>query len=197
MVCMTVDVSAIRPAISRSEQPRGLEELFREHGATVARWAARLGAGAGVDPDDVVQDVFLVVQRRLPQYQWDRGGEVTTWLYRITERVVRKRRSRESWLRRWLAPVALSNEPAYGGPSPLQQLETRRSAATFDALLQKLDDKYRSVLVLYEVEQLTGDEIARLMGVPPATVRVRLHRARQQFDKHLRRLHEQAAKERR
>jgi RNA polymerase sigma-70 factor (ECF subfamily) len=166
---------------------RGLEALFRAHRHTVARWAVRLASDPSIDPDDIVQEVFLIVQRRLAEFEWDRDGQITTWLFRITERVVWKRRARERWRRRLFGSAEPDVAAESPRPSPLQSLETRRLAATFDAIVDKLDHKYRNVLILFELEGLSGEEIAALMGVKPATVRVRLMRARELFNKHLER----------
>ena len=75
-----------------------IEELYRSHAAAVEHWAARL-AGPSLDVEDIVQDVFLIAQRRLPKFR----GESTpaTWLFGITERVIWHRRRKDRW-RRWL-----------------------------------------------------------------------------------------------
>src|SRR5262249_14147909 len=67
-------------------------DLYRAHAQTVARWASRLG-GPAIDVEDVVQEVFLVVQRRLDGFRGD--AHVKTWLYRITANVVRWRRRKD------------------------------------------------------------------------------------------------------
>ena len=66
-----------------------LETVYREHAPAVSRWAQRL-SGPGIDPEDLVHDVFLVVQRRLPE--WHGKAKLSTWLYEITIRVVQERR---------------------------------------------------------------------------------------------------------
>src|SRR5262249_23462553 len=70
-------------------EPLTLEAVFRDHYNFVYRKAARL-AGPGIDPEDVAQEVFLVVARRLHTY--DRTCQITTWLYGITLNVVREMR---------------------------------------------------------------------------------------------------------
>lgn len=157
-----------------------LDALYRAHAAAVARWAAHLG-GPRVDVEDAVHEVFLVVGKRLSEFRGD--AKVTTWLYRITERVVRGARRRER-LRRWLdlvrrGDVEQSLSPAR--PSPIEELERRQSRATVYKVLDRLADKYRRVLILFELEELSGGEIAALTGVKVATVWVHLHRARALF----------------
>src|SRR5262249_11046146 len=80
----------------------GLSSLYEADAGLVERWATRL-AGTGLDAEDVVQEVFLVVQRRLPEWRGD--AKITSWLYRITERVVLRQR-RKQRARRWLRGLA-------------------------------------------------------------------------------------------
>src|ERR1700749_3765924 len=80
------------------EAPRDLDALYRAHVDAVARWAGRL-AGPGLDLEDIVQEVFVVVHCRLSEFRGD--AALTTWLYEITARVVRdRRRHRRRW--RWI-----------------------------------------------------------------------------------------------
>ncbi len=78
--------------------PPDLSTLYRTHVRDVARWAERL-AGPGFDLPDLVHEVFEIAQRRLPSFRGD--SSVTTWLFGITEKVVRHRR-RKDRLRHWL-----------------------------------------------------------------------------------------------
>jgi RNA polymerase sigma-70 factor (ECF subfamily) len=163
-----------------------LETLYREHAGTVARWVAHLG-GPRVDVDDLVHEIFLVAGRRLPEFRSE--AKVTTWLYRITERVVRGARRKQKvrrWLkhaRRWDVEAALV--PAH--PTPVEELERRQARETVYGVLDRLPEKYRRVLILFEMEEMSGEEIAALTGIKLATVWVRLHRGRAQFLAELRR----------
>jgi RNA polymerase sigma-70 factor (ECF subfamily) len=168
------------PADDVVAEAPSLDGLYRAHAATVARWAAHLG-GPRVDVEDAVHEVFLVVGRQLPEFRGD--AKVTTWLYRITERVVRGARRRDR-LHRWLdrvrrADVERSLSPAR--PSPVEELERRQSRETVYAVLDRIAEKYRRVLVLFELEELSGEQIAALTGTKLATVWVHLHRARALF----------------
>jgi RNA polymerase sigma-70 factor, ECF subfamily len=167
--------------------PASLEAVYRRHAADVLRWAVRLLGPSG-DPDDVVHDVFLVVQRRLGEFRGD--AQITTWLHGITVRTVlahRRRQRRWRWLRAgegntravaWLAEFG----PAPGdGGDPHTALERRRDTEAFYSLLEKIDDKYRTVLILRELEALPVEEIAQLTGATVANVWARLSRARKKF----------------
>ena len=157
------------------------EEIFRGHVATVTRWAARLG-GPGVDCDEVAQEVFVVVQRRLPDFRGD--GKLSTWLFRITAKVVanqkRAGRRRRLWCR-----LTRADEDRMPGPGPLpgDALEQVEASRRFYEVLDRLAPRYREVLTLFELEELSTDAIAQLLDRPPATIRVWLHRGRQSFVK--------------
>jgi RNA polymerase sigma-70 factor (ECF subfamily) len=177
--------------ISSVASPRGTEEtlevgaLYRAHAQTIARWAARLG-GPGVDVEDVVQEVFLVVSRKLDGFRGE--SRVTTWLYRITANTVRHQRRKLKW-RRWLTgSIDEGGEGLAERPTQLETLEQRRAARALYGALDRLPEKYRTPFILFEVEGLATEEISELLGVKLGTLWVRLHRAREQLKKHMERL---------
>ena len=94
--------------------PRDFDAIYRGYARLVARWAARLG-GPEVSVDDVVQDVFLVVSRRLADFRGD--AKLTTWLFRITEKTVRNVR-RQRRRRHWFARLTRRIEEAASTSQP-------------------------------------------------------------------------------
>ena len=172
---------------ANSEMPLSFESIYRAHAKTVARWAARLLGPQG-DVEDVMQDVFLVVRRRLPEFRGD--AEITTWLYEITVRVVQGSRKRErwwSWLTghgpspsragiRWTFPSAVDSTG-----DPQQLLEARERTRLLYRLLNELAEEQRTAFILFELEGLSGGQIAEVTGATVATVWVRLSRARKKF----------------
>ena len=163
-------------------QPGALEEVPLELGAVydayaerVASWAQRL-AGPALDPEDLVHEVFLTVHQQLGAFRGE--AKLSTWLYRITENVVRDRRRKESrlWLRNLIAGNEHNRAPA--GPTPLERLEARRQSELVYRVLDSMKEDQRTVLILFELEGHSGEEVAELTGTRPETVWVRLHRAR-------------------
>ncbi|HMF40396.1 MAG TPA: sigma-70 family RNA polymerase sigma factor [Polyangia bacterium] len=160
--------------------PVDLDEIYRAHAGTVARWVGHLG-GPLADVDDLVHEIFLVADRRLSEFRGD--AKLTTWLYRITERVVRGRR-RSDRIRRWLGRTRSADLERSLSPTqltPIEELERRRAVDTVYRILDRLPEKYREVLILFELEGSSGEEIAALTGRKLATIWVHLHRARRQF----------------
>ena len=102
-----------------------LSAIYRAHVRDVGRWAERL-AGPGFDVPDMVHEVFEIAQRRLPSFRGD--SSVKTWLYGITEKVVRHRR-RKDRLRLWLSGSARDVGRHLPGPGPSQELPGDEIAA--------------------------------------------------------------------
>ena len=153
--------------------------LYRSHARAVARWAARL-AGPALDLDEVVQEVFLVAHRQLHKFR--RASSPARWLFGITERVVWHKRRKERW-RRWLSGSAdqVAAELPASEPSPHDLLEGKQATRLFYRALEGVSDRYRTVLVMFELEEMSGPEIAELKGVRLETLWVWLHRGRAQL----------------
>ena len=174
------------PDRAGSPEPVNISDLYKMHAGTVARWATRLG-GPDIDAEDVVHEVFLIAQRRLGEFRGE--ADPATWLFRTTDLIVRAHRRkarRRAWLRRSVAEEYDAVQAGSSAISPVEDLIERQRARNVYRALEGLDDKYRSVFVLFELEGLSGEQIAALTGIKVATVWVRLHRARQRF---VRRLH--------
>jgi RNA polymerase sigma-70 factor (ECF subfamily) len=177
--------SAMRGARPTHGEPSGAPEpltfgaVYAAHAPTVARWAARLG-GPSADVEDITQEVFLVVNRRLAEFRGD--GRMSTWLFGITAKVAanerRRRKLRQWWFR--MVPGAADDAPA-AGEGALEQLEKRERRAMFHRALDRLNERYRRALVLFELEEMSIDDVAAHLELRPGNVRVLLHRARAAF----------------
>jgi RNA polymerase sigma-70 factor, ECF subfamily len=144
----------------------------------VSRWIRALG-GLEADRDDIVQEVFLVVRRRLKAFD---GGNIAGWLYRITSRKVRDFR-RRAWVKH-IFTRRRADEPdvlPHGGTSPAAALERKEEQRVLQTLLLKMAEARRTAFVLFEIEGLSGEEIARIQSIPINTVWTRLHHARREF----------------
>ena len=162
----------------RESDERAWRELFDAHFSFVFAVARRLGTPAS-EVDDVCQEVFVVVFRKIGDFQ---HGRFTTWLYRIVANVVsdrhRRRRFREAMhdLAERVLPATLV--PA---PTPEASVQQRDAEAAVDRVLARMSPKKREVFALYELESLSGEEIAERVGCKVDTVWTRLHYARKEF----------------
>jgi RNA polymerase sigma-70 factor (ECF subfamily) len=166
-----------------SRERLDFDDLYRKYVDHVARWSARLG-GVDSEVDDVVQEVFVAVHRQLPKFRGD--CQVSTWLYRITVNQIAERRRRDRW-RRWLGGSAaeVAGHLPSPGLTPVEALERREVSARVYRALDRLNERYRTLVILFEIERLPGQEIAELMGMSLDSVWVSLHRARAQFVRQL------------
>lgn len=163
-------------ALGQADLARALDRLYETYAPSVERWARRL-AGPNADVEDLMHDVFVVAVRRRSEFRGD--GKLSTWLFRITEHIVRKRRRRDRM--RNLLQIRYQNsvEPVQTPyPTPLEEYERQQRYLRLYAALDRLPDKYRTVSILYDIDELPAHEVAQLLGIQPNVVWVRVHRAR-------------------
>ena len=151
------------------------EETYRAHFAFVWRSLRRLGI-AEDDAADAAQDVFIIVHRKLPEFAG--RSKLTTWLYGICFRVASERRR--------AVPRPLIGEQeaaAFIGrqADPGALAEQRQGLALLERVLDRLPDEQRAVFCLFELEGMTGDEIAEALEIPLGTAYSRLRLARGAF----------------
>ncbi|HXK19501.1 MAG TPA: sigma-70 family RNA polymerase sigma factor [Polyangiaceae bacterium] len=161
-------------------------QVHERHGEFVWRTLHRMGVRAP-HVEDVYQEVFLVVHRRLSSFNGQCA--LTTWLYEICFRVTagyrRKAHFRhEQLLHDWSEMEGLSSQ----APTPEQKLVTARRAKQLERILDSMPLEYRVVFVMFELEGLTSEEIAESLGAPLGTVYSRLYRARKRFARSLAKL---------
>ncbi|MFO0727550.1 MAG: RNA polymerase sigma factor [Myxococcota bacterium] len=154
-----------------------LEGLYANHVNAVSRAVARL-RGPAPDIEDLVHEVFLRADAERARFRGE--STVLTWLIGIAYNLVRARRRQEA-LRRWLLGARQAELMPPPAADALATLEAADALAEVHATLDALPERYRAVLILHELEDLRGPEIAAILGIAPATVWVRLHRAREHF----------------
>jgi RNA polymerase sigma-70 factor (ECF subfamily) len=154
-------------------------ELFERYVTFVWRVVAAHGVREA-DVPDVTQDVFLVAFRRWED--WDpRRSSATSWLYGIAARVAANHR-RKAHLRREHA----SDVPqASTAPDPGEALDRQRLLSELSEALLAMDEGKRDVFVLFEIAELTMQDVAATVGCPLKTAYKRLYRARQEISEKL------------
>ncbi len=172
------------------------EAVYREHFRFVWRTAKRLGIDEAF-LDDLVQETFLVVHRRLGDFEG--RSSTKTWLYGIVRRVVADHRR------------TLRRKPTHGGTAgegdvdalhdasaraPDACLEQAEQVSLLRRLLSELDDDKREAFILAEFEGMTMAEIAEALDVNPNTISSRLRAARREFEEALERATQDESSER-
>jgi RNA polymerase sigma factor (sigma-70 family) len=160
---------------------REFEALYRDHYDFVWRNAQRLGVPAA-SLDDVLQEVFIVAYRRLPDY--DGRAAPSTWLFGILHNVWRNHRRGSARSDRKHAALGQQSAIWFGQRRANSQraAELELAGRLLAEFLAELDDHQRTVFVLAELEGMTGPEIAAALELNLNTARSRLRAARRAFE---------------
>lgn len=151
-------------------------ELFEKTLPHVQRMLYRL-AGPGIEIEDLVQQAFLSLFSSLGRFEG--RSAFSSWLFGICIRVAGKKARGAGRFARLRSALRL--EPAKGVRLPDELVDRAEQALVVQRALGRLPYKQRTVLVLYEMEGLSGKEIAESLSIPQATVWTRLHHARKAF----------------
>jgi RNA polymerase sigma-70 factor (ECF subfamily) len=185
-----VRTSVAEPIESRAQAARTLDfrTIFDTYGLFVLRTLRKLGVPSA-DLNDLCQETFVVVHRRLPDY--DGRASLRTWIYAICARTASAHRR----------SIRARREESCENPEPYvtgvpqdstyqdRDLDARRAVAEVEALLASLDDEKRTIVVLHEIEGLSMSKIAGAVGCPLQTAYSRLHAARKAMRVSLERRH--------
>jgi RNA polymerase sigma-70 factor, ECF subfamily len=187
---------AAQGAAEAGAHPWTFDAVYHAYAPFVWRNARRLGVSYGA-VEDVMQEVFLVVYRRLPEFEErasaasaDSAGSFSSmkaWLSAILIRVVRahRRGARRKDTAGENAPPSPEPDSLVDrrSPSPLEAAERDEAVQELYAILSRMNEERREVLVLSELEELTAPEIALALQVNVNTVSWRLRTARQEFER--------------
>ena len=126
------------------------------------------------DARDVAQDTLIKVIKNLHRYDINR--KFSTWVFGIARNTAIDAQRK----RKRIAPEP-KREPAWDGPSPLEETVREQRAGRLHESLAELPPKYREILILYHFEHLKYQEIADTLEIPIGTVMNRIFRARRRL----------------
>ena len=159
-----------------ADEPDNFAEIFRAHAAFVWRVLRRQGV-RDADAEDATQEVFLVVHRRLHEYE--ERGAIRAWLFTICRQIAsHHRRASERLERKQQALMFTSG----GETNPQDVVERAEAAALVRNFLDGLDEPHATVFYLAEIEGMTAPEVAAATGVNLNTVYSRMRAARKRFE---------------
>jgi RNA polymerase sigma-70 factor (ECF subfamily) len=171
------DLDLVR--LARRGDGSAFHDLIDRHAGWLFRVAVSM-VGSREDAEDLLQEVFLAASRGLSRFE--ERSSVKTWLRSIllnhVSKLYRSRKVRKHW--------SLDDERGESARAQLEIGAATPAAATeskidVQAMLQTLSEEHREVIILREIDGLSYEEMAKLLGVPRGTVESRLHRARQQL----------------
>ncbi len=163
----------------RDERPADVERVFVEHYEAVHRFVLRLVRDS-TEAKDLTQETFVRAYESLPGFRGE--ASLRTWLTRIAQNVVLDR-FRQIARRR---DDSLDDEDVQAiarvaGPDQEQAAGQRQSNACVQRCVDALADDYRQAVVLHDMVGMTNAEIAKMLGVSLATVKIRVHRGRRRL----------------
>jgi len=151
----------------------------------VWRSLRRLGVREA-DTMDLTQKVFLTVHLRLAEFEG--RSQLRTWLFGICQRMASDYRRSAPVRREIVTEAAELDSQRTDQEGPLNIAEARQRAIRAEGILNKLPEPQRVVFVLFELEDMSGDDIAALLDISVGTVRSRLRLARETFRREVKRL---------
>jgi RNA polymerase sigma-70 factor (ECF subfamily) len=172
----TFQMPAVAHALEASPEVDvpSFDDVYSQHVAFVWRVLRTFGV-SDAQLEDAVQDVFVVVHRRLRE--WEGRAAMTTWLFAIARRVASAHRRRKDGDR----TETMTIEPA-GGADTFAEMSRAQAAATVMSILERMDEDKRIVFALVELEQLSVPEVARMLELNLNTAYSRLRLARAAFE---------------
>ena len=171
-------VSTLSQTPALRAEPIDVTRLHADHAPFVWATLQRLGV-RDADLEDMMQEVFVVVHKRLHTY--DPNARATAWLFGIAVRVAAAYRRRA--YRRREQTVDPFPDPSCEEGGPEASASAVQARRRLEAILDEMDLEKRAVFVMFEVDELSCDEIASTLGVPLGTIHSRLYAARQAFAK--------------
>ena len=174
----------------RADDPRAFKELFDSNNALVYNVCFRM-LGNRHDTEDVTQEVFFEAYKSLKRFRFE--SKLSTWLYRIAvNRSLNYQRKRK--LERWLfldleareGSAVNSGYPGTTEDGPDDAMAKKDTKRFVQEAINSLPSQQRIAILLHRYEELSYDEIAKIMGVTVASVESRLHRAKRTLAKKLR-----------
>jgi len=154
-----------------------LAEVYEQHADFAWRTLRRLGVPEG-EARDAAHEVFLIVYAKLGQFEG--RSSLRTWLFAICRSVARDFRRRERRAGRLMSAIDVEEEIDLRADVG-RHAEHQEQLVELERILATLPTAQRNVFILFEIEKLTGEELAEALSIPLGTVYSRLQQARRAF----------------
>lgn len=163
-----------------------LEQVIALHGKEIYSFCMSL-TGNKILADELYQDSFLKATEQLDRLQAD--GNMKSYLLSVALRLWKNQKRKFAWRNR-IAPMEGLGEETVSGRQEesedvLQEVLRQERCQTVRQAVSGLTDRYKIPVLLYYMEEMSVSQIAAIMGIPPGTVKSRLHKARKQLESEL------------
>lgn len=167
--------------VTRSLKERAFfGDIVERYEPKLGRYITRLGVKDPDDRDDVLQDIFIKVYKNLNSF--DQSLSFSAWIYRIAHNEAiswyRRRQARPEGYLAAESEAILALVADEVNVKPEEKFDNDIDAKRLLRELEKLDEKYRDVLVLRYFEHLEYEDISDILKIPVGTVGTLVHRAK-------------------
>ena len=160
---------------SAAGEARAFERLVARHEAALYRYAVRT-CGSERDAEDALQDGLLAAWRGAPTFRGESSAR--TWLFQVVIHACRRRHRRRAGEPERHEAVDAAADLAADVPRQDDRAAARQVGGALDRALAGMPAEAREVLLLRDVEEMSGEEAAAALGLGLAAMKSRLHRAR-------------------
>ncbi|MFN4032429.1 MAG: sigma-70 family RNA polymerase sigma factor [Fimbriimonadales bacterium] len=176
---------------AQAHDEAAFEQIMNLYADRLYNYILRM-VGSPTDAEDLLQEAFLRAYQGLPNF--DRRASLSTWLYRIATNLCIDHQRKRARRVQTVSYSAWEDEEGEGGtwefpdlqtPNPMEAALNRELQQVVEHAIEALSPKLKTVLLLYDVEELSYEEIARVLNIPIGTVKSRLNHARGQIQKHV------------
>ncbi|MCS6918984.1 MAG: sigma-70 family RNA polymerase sigma factor, partial [Fimbriimonadales bacterium] len=174
---------------AQAHDEAAFEQIMHLYADRLYNYILRM-VGSPADAEDLLQEAFIRAYQGLPSF--DGRASLSTWLYRIATNLCidhqrkRARRVQTVSYSAWEDEEGEASEwefPDLQTPNPMDAALNRELQQVVEQAIEALSPKLKTVLLLYDVEELSYEEIARVLSIPIGTVKSRLNHARGQIQK--------------
>jgi RNA polymerase sigma-70 factor (ECF subfamily) len=175
VIAVPASDGADEECVSRAQagDRKAFSELVRRHQDRVYRYLLRM-LGSREDALELTQDAFVKAWQALPQ--WQPEAQFRTWLFRIANNTALDALRRRKLVE--FVPLEDSFDAPGSEPDPERQAQATQEVRLLEASLKRLAPEHRDILLLREVEEMSYEEIGRVLSLSEGTVKSRLARAR-------------------
>jgi len=165
---------ALMMRVSRGDEA-AFEQLVLKYQKPVINFVFRYTGNAAA-AEDIAQDVFVRAYRAASSYRPD--AKFSTWLFTIVRNLCSNYRTREGRLDQRMDSEADMNVILPGEPSPEDLAVRKEIEERIQEAIQSLPESLRIPLILHQFQEMQYDEVAQVLGISLAAVKVRIHRAK-------------------